>query len=204
MLGLAATGIVLHFVLPPGTGKSRVLWGLARHEWGDVHFWMAIAMAVGVLLHVALHWAWVVLTCSNLHKSDKPYVPERRTRVVAGILAVITVVALIAGFWWAAVDSVRPSTGGQENAASRPAHGARAEGGKQGGHPGDNSPSQIRGSMTLEEAATAAGLTLDAARQRLGLPADVPGTEKLGQLAKRLNLTMSDFRQRLGVSDPHE
>jgi len=38
MLGMIATGIILRFALPPGTSRSLALWGLTRHQWGDLHF----------------------------------------------------------------------------------------------------------------------------------------------------------------------
>ena len=31
---LTTTGILLHFVLIPGSGKHSTIWNLNRHEWG--------------------------------------------------------------------------------------------------------------------------------------------------------------------------
>ncbi len=60
---LAATGALLIWKLPHGSGRGYaggVTWlGLGRHEWGDVHFWIALAAVALVLIHVTLHWAWV-------------------------------------------------------------------------------------------------------------------------------------------------
>src|SRR5579875_927178 len=59
-LGMIATGYVLRFPLPPGTNKSLSLWGLSRHQWGGVHFWISLGLLAVLLTHLALHWQWVV------------------------------------------------------------------------------------------------------------------------------------------------
>lgn len=66
MLALAGTGVIVKWVLPAGSGGGRAGsrhardWlGLTRHEWGEVHFWIAVALLSGILLHLAMHWGWV-------------------------------------------------------------------------------------------------------------------------------------------------
>ena len=44
---MIATGLVIRFILPPGTGGGHggaglLLWGMGRHDWGDVHFWTSV------------------------------------------------------------------------------------------------------------------------------------------------------------------
>ncbi|MCK4293485.1 MAG: hypothetical protein KAY65_09840 [Planctomycetes bacterium] len=43
-----------------------ILWGLGRHSYGKVHFYLALATASSMLLHICLHWSWVCATCCNL------------------------------------------------------------------------------------------------------------------------------------------
>ena len=53
-----------------------------RHDWGDVHFWIAVALAAGVMIHLLLHVQWIK-TCSvryllpfrALRRSDAPPCP---------------------------------------------------------------------------------------------------------------------------------
>lgn len=59
LLVMAATGYVLWFVLPPGTNRTHMLWGLLRHEWGTVHAAASIGLTTFVVVHVALHWRWL-------------------------------------------------------------------------------------------------------------------------------------------------
>jgi len=62
MIGMLATGYVLRFPLPPGTNKDLTLWGLTRHQWGDVHFWISLGLIAVILLHLCLHWQSMPLT----------------------------------------------------------------------------------------------------------------------------------------------
>jgi hypothetical protein len=60
--------------------------------------------------------------------------------------------------------------------------------------PEDN---HIRGSMTLQEVAGCAGISVDQLRRILGVGQDVPAGERIGRLARSLGFTMADVRQRL-------
>ena len=53
---LASTGVLLHYLLPPGSGKWSSVWGLNRHEWGDIHFTISVLFFCVLLLHLILHW----------------------------------------------------------------------------------------------------------------------------------------------------
>jgi hypothetical protein len=70
---LATTGSILHWILPPGSGgrpgghdARKVLLGLSRYEWGEVHFWVAAAMLALIVLHLTLHWGWIRNWCRRL------------------------------------------------------------------------------------------------------------------------------------------
>lgn len=58
--GLAGTGLLLAWRLPPGSrggrGLSALGWG--RHDWGDLHTWLAYAFLALIVVHLALHWRW--------------------------------------------------------------------------------------------------------------------------------------------------
>jgi hypothetical protein len=65
---LAATvsGIVL-LTMPHGgyQGGRNPYYGqavlfLTREGWNDVHVWGSLAMIAGIIIHVVLHWRWIV------------------------------------------------------------------------------------------------------------------------------------------------
>ena len=62
---LTATGVLMRYVLPPGSGRSTTIWTLDRHEWGSIHFWIAIAFLAVLALHLFLHWRWIVTLMSG-------------------------------------------------------------------------------------------------------------------------------------------
>jgi hypothetical protein len=45
--------------------KAFVL-GLARDTWNEVHLWTGVAVLAISLLHVVLHWKWIVCTTRNM------------------------------------------------------------------------------------------------------------------------------------------
>ena len=72
LLGLAMTGYIIKFVLPPGTGgrgreltsgrgreEIEQLWSMTRHEWGDIHFYLAVGFVALMVAHIILHWSWI-------------------------------------------------------------------------------------------------------------------------------------------------
>jgi hypothetical protein len=62
-LAEAVSGFVLWFALPSGGGRGRLgltYLGLTRHTWTDIHDWVAIALTVIVIVHLIIHWKWLV------------------------------------------------------------------------------------------------------------------------------------------------
>ncbi len=52
------TGLLLAFAIAKGHGApdaAKYLWGLHRHEWGDIHTVFTVAMSVLMVAHLALH-----------------------------------------------------------------------------------------------------------------------------------------------------
>ena len=180
MLGMVATGIILRFTLPPGSGRVISLWGLIRHQWGDLHFWLALAAVAIVALHLALHWTWVVSVVRLWIVGANQGLPSARVRAVAALATLLIVSLAVVGFWWTSVQST-------ERTYSLPSETAE--------HHTDGAG--LRGSMTLTEAAVTLGCSVDQVRQRLSLPPSTPDTERLGLIAKQRGTTMQELRQQL-------
>nr|HPM40953.1 DUF4405 domain-containing protein [bacterium] len=72
MIGLVATGALMHFVLPSGTGRFLVVLGLSRHDYGVIHAWLAVAVVLLTIVHVALHWEWVCCFVGRSCGQEKP------------------------------------------------------------------------------------------------------------------------------------
>jgi len=101
---LIATGFLLEYSLPPGSGRLGtegfgsgpgglhrpilLLWGLTRHEWGNIHFYLAEGLMGALSLHLLLHWQWIVCMIQGKPKEGSGI------RAAIGILALASLLAL--------------------------------------------------------------------------------------------------------------
>jgi len=103
-IGMIATGYILHFPLPPGTNKSLVLWELSRHQWGEVHFWISLALLIVLLIHLVLHWQWVVsVVARQFGAANACQVRPFRS----GMITLLSVSAIVGMFAWLTEVSVK-------------------------------------------------------------------------------------------------
>jgi len=72
-VGLAFTGFIIKHILPPGSGghgrgfrggrgqveEIKQLWSMTRHEWGDIHFYLAVGFVALIVVHIILHWGCI-------------------------------------------------------------------------------------------------------------------------------------------------
>ncbi len=102
----------LTFLLPAGLAGSRVL-GLDYATWDQLHTWSSLGLIAGVLIHLALHWKWIVSMTRKMTRqtfqsaadarAGKPVSQLSRRRFLAlGLATVVTGIvagggALIAG-----------------------------------------------------------------------------------------------------------
>jgi hypothetical protein len=80
----AGTGLLLAYRLPHGAGNAGrvVFFGYGRHEWGDIHTWLAYVGIFLVVVHLALNWQWLVKVAASKHIG----------RLAAGILSGLLIV----------------------------------------------------------------------------------------------------------------
>ena len=84
LLGLAFTGYIIKYVLLPGTGglgsisrgsgrgiKAEELWSMTRHQWGDIHFYLAALFVFMMIVHVVLHWKWIKCYMKSIYNREK-------------------------------------------------------------------------------------------------------------------------------------
>ncbi|MBW7905805.1 MAG: DUF4405 domain-containing protein [Phycisphaerae bacterium] len=112
MLSMIATGLLIRYVLPPGSrgGSGLSLWGWTRHDWGDLHFWLAVSLGALLLVHVALHWSWVCTTVKRFVRPEAPLVCTWRRNVYGGAFIAL-LAGLVGGFvWLASANVVRGAT----------------------------------------------------------------------------------------------
>lgn len=225
MLGMIGTGLLVRFALPPGTGGRLSIWGLGRHDWGDMHYYFAIGLVVLLLIHLVLHWSWTCVIADKLlasvglsHRSDPGVTNRERAvrRMAIGCVTLVVVCGAIGGFYWLAVSNVKANASGTirrgapENRGNGSADAPSAsitgvdmtdDAADEEALAAADSPrrgrqlADVRGSMTLIEVADAAGISVDALKASLGLPEHVANDEQIGHIRRNYNLSMTQIRE---------
>jgi hypothetical protein len=168
---LAATGVLVRWVLPPGSGHFTTLWGMDRHEWGHVHFWTAVALLAALALHLFLHWRWIL------------HMVKGRPRQGSGIRVALAVVGIIGLAGLAAAPFFGPL-----EQSGEPPHRLRSA------DASEEPAFQIDGSMTLRDIEQRTGVSAETILGDLGLPLDVPVDERLGRLRREHGFEVHDVR----------
>ena len=164
-VALASTGVLMRYVLPPGSGKHTHVWSLDRHEWGAIHFWVSVAFFAVLAFHVVLHWRWILAIVAG-KASD-----ASGARFGLGVVGVLAVLALAVAPHVSPVERDADTLGGGTETGAPP--------GEAGGP-----ASEIRGYMTLREVTTATGVPVVYLLQQLGLPPDTDLDERIGELGR--------------------
>jgi hypothetical protein len=113
MIGLAATGGLIHFVLPAGSGHFYELCGWNRHDIGQVHFYLAVAAVALLALHVLLHWNWI---CCVIAKMVGKTTPSQESQTIWGVTLLLLIAMLLCGGLFLAsafVQKTAPEGGGR-------------------------------------------------------------------------------------------
>ena len=169
---MVVTGVILKFLLPAGGGHSVTIWGLDRHGWGDVHFWLSVGFLAACAFHLCLHWKWIFAVLRGRPREGSGM------RLGLGVLGLTALLAIAAAPLLSPIANADESVG---NAVPRWDLSAEAE--------------VIRGSMTLAEVADTAGVAVEYLVAELGLPEDIPTDERLGRLGRTYGFTLTEVRE---------
>jgi len=110
---MISTGMILKYILPPGSGRAEGLFGggghrqrgaqllldMDRHEWGEIHFYLALGFLGLLLVHLILHWSWIRVTAWGTPQCPQPW---HRKAITLFILFLIAVSLLVPWFLAAA------------------------------------------------------------------------------------------------------
>jgi hypothetical protein len=179
---LIATGLFLRYVLPPGSGRHIGVWGLNKHEWGDIHFWIAVFIISVMAVHLALHWRWIACVIQNKPREGSGM------RAGLGIAGVILLLIISATPFLSPKIFLEPPPNQIIKKHSN-------EQQKKDEHEKSILLESIRGSMTLGEVEQSTNVPVAYILKELELPEDIPLDKKLGQLRQQYNFEMDKVRQ---------
>jgi hypothetical protein len=93
---LIYSSIIVRFVFPPGAdSRGWFLWGLAFDQWETVQFAMVAVLALGVLIHVMLHWSWVCGVIATRLTRDKKAKIDDGAQTLYGVGLLIAIVNVL-------------------------------------------------------------------------------------------------------------
>ncbi len=196
MGGIVFIGILMGFVLAEGpvvgTGKSKVILGLHRHQWGTIHFILSLVFTVLLIVHLWLGWGWIKGKSRRLFK--------RRWSAALGLVVFLSAFALLLG-WLASTknDPYYQSFGTQSGARRQlgsEIHSRQTEPEEIGKRYGIEELG-IRGNTSLAGLESSTGIPLQKILEELGLPSNIPKEETLGQIGQRHGITTREIRDRL-------
>lgn len=167
---LTTTGVLMRYALPPGSRRFKTIWGLDRHEWGDIHFWISIVFLGLLAMHLVLHWRWIINIITGRPREGSGL------RAGLGIVGLVGLLALATAPLLSPVDTTLESLSGRNLSSVQ--HGNV----------------QVWGSMTLQEAEKATGVPAEHIIKQLGLTPDLVEDECLGDLRTMYGFTMDDVR----------
>ncbi|MBN1824925.1 MAG: DUF4405 domain-containing protein [Candidatus Eisenbacteria bacterium] len=111
LLLLLSTGILIRYVLPAGSGHFLALWGMDRHEWGTVHFWIAVVFLALMAIHLVLHWSWIACMIRWRPAEGAAPTARREPRVVAALLVLFLIALLALAPFFGRVDETERGGG---------------------------------------------------------------------------------------------
>ena len=197
---LTATGLVERYLLPPGTGHFRALWGMNRHHWGQIHFWIAVTLMAVLGLHVLLHWKWIAAVVCGRRPETSGW------RALLGIVGLVGLLGLCVAPFLSVTEptgtrgrryqDTQKQRAGERTSLEEPAPHLRENvtNARRPLHTG-RTGSHIRGSMTLAEVEKTTGVAVKVVLRELGLPSDVPREERLGRLSRQYGFEMEEVRK---------
>jgi hypothetical protein len=168
---LTTTGVLMRYVLPPGSGHYSTIWGLDRHEWGGIHFWVSVLFFSILAFHLILHWRWIASVVTGRPREGSGY------RAALGIVGFVTVVALAGAPLLAPVERDT----GEQGASSLSVH--------------PYEDFTLRGSMTLREVEEMTGVPAAYIIKSLKLPDTISKEERLGLLKRQYGFEINAVRE---------
>ncbi|MDD3248508.1 MAG: DUF4405 domain-containing protein [Methanosarcina sp.] len=71
--GIAGTGFFMYFFIPSGVQRGRyiVYMGLTKATWIWIHSRIGILMSILVVIHLILHWKWIIYTTKSFFRKEE-------------------------------------------------------------------------------------------------------------------------------------
>ena len=107
---LIFSSVIMRFVFPPGPdSKGWHLWNLGYDQWAGVQFAAVAVLALGILVHVMLHWSWVCGVVATRLGRDKKAKLDEGTQTIYGVGLLILIFNVLGVAIAIAALTIRPA-----------------------------------------------------------------------------------------------
>ena len=107
---LIFSSVIMRFVFPPGPdAKGWRLWNLSYDQWAGVQFAAVAVLALGILVHVMLHWSWVCGVVATRLGRDKKAKLDEGTQTIYGVGLLILIFNVLGVAIAIAALTIRPA-----------------------------------------------------------------------------------------------
>jgi hypothetical protein len=183
-------GVLMAFFLASGPvldEGSKYVWGLHRHQWGDIHAVLSFVFTGFFIIHLVLHWRWIKSATRRLLRSP------------ATLILILLLPALVVLVAWSLSERDSP-------AYAQYGRGAGSRLGRTGGRTPapvaeevaveKEAPKkvEVNGRMSLGDVEKATGIKAEEIAGKLGLPEDAPLDQNLGRLRRVYGFQIEQVR----------
>lgn len=104
---VVSTGVLMRYVLPPRSGQSMEIFGMSRHEWGNIHFYITFIFLAILSIHLFLHWKFIRnIFRGRIKEASAP-------RLLFGLVGLLAVLALAVAPFVVSIEYSDPTKGHQ-------------------------------------------------------------------------------------------
>ncbi len=213
MSAIVGIGFIVKYVLIPGNQRWIVygenvelyLFGMDRHEWGNIHLILGFILIGLLALHIIFHWKLILGLYIRIFKSKRIY------KILTIIFLTVCALFMLAPFF-TTPEVIRIEQGEGRHATHQGIHKEsdldetemfetdkhkpdKKEAIKeQKKHKNSKSKIEIKGYMTLSEVSREHNVPLDYLKTKLNIPQSTSDKERLSEIRKRHNIEMNEIR----------
>ncbi len=212
---LAGLGLLIKYVLVSGEERwikyghnvDIRFWGLDRHQWGEIHLYVAIALILFLVLHIVLHWNMIVCLYKRI-------IGNRKARILCGLTFMVVTLLMVLFPYFIRLETEELASGKerfqsfsvnekatpieksvQTNKTEKSDVGlvADVKEKEEELHHNVDPSIEVRGVMTLSQVSRKYDVSCDYIKQKLNIPLSTSNSSKLGHLRKQYGFKMSEL-----------
>jgi hypothetical protein len=209
MVLLVVLGVIIRYALIPGSERwikygqnvELSLWGMDRHQWGNVHWIIGVVLVLLLVLHLVLHWQQIVNMIKKL-------IPNMMVRIVtiSCVVAVCFLLALSPFFISPKVGEQLSGNRSVNNGKHSRVEMSELSGSEQKSeetrsikskpeHNGAKRSLEIHGYNTISELSEKYHISAEQLKVQLSIPEKVSNNERIGRIRRTYDFTMSELEK---------